>query len=232
MNKTNLQNALVDMVKALKPVFKKYSRYARTEAWEKLSSKRGDDQMKKILIDPDRPINTFKQLGFKEWLQHENVIKTGRRLAVNEKGQHLTIPFKIYINPDKSEVLDAIDADRNIVETIWGPNNKKPLARGIINGLNIYVWPEHGAMHYNVANELGLRYYTSFYIDETMKTNVGVDSDEELEQLEKNPNFIKMTQGSKTTSSVVTGKTSSSWQDAIKAKPGKSLPLTPESRQP
>lgn len=65
--KNNLRDTIEDMVKALKPVFKKTTRYARTEAWEKLTSKKGQEQMKKILNDPDRPINTFAQLAFKEF---------------------------------------------------------------------------------------------------------------------------------------------------------------------
>lgn len=69
--KTTIQDAIVDMVKALKPVLKKYTRHARTEAWDKLSNKRGNNEMKKILDDPDRPINTFQKLAFKEWIQSE-----------------------------------------------------------------------------------------------------------------------------------------------------------------
>jgi hypothetical protein len=63
----SIRDAIIDMVKALKPVLKKNTRHAREEAWKKLTDKKGQEQMKKILNDPDRPINTFSTLAFKEW---------------------------------------------------------------------------------------------------------------------------------------------------------------------
>lgn len=62
-NKTNLKNAIVDLAKSLESVFKKYSRQTRTKAWNKITSKEGEKEIKKILNDPDRPINTFQKLA-------------------------------------------------------------------------------------------------------------------------------------------------------------------------
>jgi hypothetical protein len=75
-NETNLRKAIVDIAKELEAVFKKYSRQTRTKAWERLTSKEGEKEVRKMLNDPARPINTFQKLatkneavlGFSEWM--------------------------------------------------------------------------------------------------------------------------------------------------------------------
>jgi len=75
-NDTNLRKAIVDIAKELETVFKKYSRQTRIKAWERLTSKEGEKELRKILNDPARPINTFQKLatkneavfGFRDWL--------------------------------------------------------------------------------------------------------------------------------------------------------------------
>lgn len=79
-NDTNLRKAIVDIAKELESVFKKYSRQTRTKAWEKITSKDGEKEIRKILNDPARPINTFQKLatkneailGFKEWIDRKS----------------------------------------------------------------------------------------------------------------------------------------------------------------
>lgn len=71
-NQTNLKNAIVDLAKSLEGVFKKYSRSTREKAWERVTSKRGEAEVKKILLDPKRQINTFQKLAtesFSEWVK-------------------------------------------------------------------------------------------------------------------------------------------------------------------
>jgi hypothetical protein len=80
-NDTNLKNAITDIAKNLENVFKKYSKNTRSKAWQKITSKEGEKQVKKILNDPNIPINTFQKLAtqkeesrstgieFKEWLE-------------------------------------------------------------------------------------------------------------------------------------------------------------------
>jgi hypothetical protein len=75
-NKTNVKNAIVDIAKGLESTFKKYSRQTRIKAWEKITSKAGEREIKKILNDPSRQINTFQKLAtknesFKNWLSQE-----------------------------------------------------------------------------------------------------------------------------------------------------------------
>lgn len=76
-NDTNLRKAIVDIAKELESVFKKYSRQTRAKAWEKITSKDGEKEVRKILNDPSRPINTFQKLatqneavmGFGDWIK-------------------------------------------------------------------------------------------------------------------------------------------------------------------
>lgn len=82
-NETNLRKAIVDIAKELESVFKKYSRQTRTKAWERLTNKDGEKEVKKILNDPARPINTFQKLAtneaslnFKDWLQESRINNT------------------------------------------------------------------------------------------------------------------------------------------------------------
>jgi hypothetical protein len=78
-NDTNVKDAIVDIAKSLETVFKKYSKNTREKAWDKLTSKDGEKEIKKILVDPSRPINTFQKLAtqkdesinFKDWLVNE-----------------------------------------------------------------------------------------------------------------------------------------------------------------
>lgn len=77
---TNVKNAIVDIAKNLETVFKKYSKNTREKAWDKITSKDGEKEIKKIIVDPSRPINTFQKLAtqkdecfvpkkFSEWMQ-------------------------------------------------------------------------------------------------------------------------------------------------------------------
>jgi len=67
-NNTNRQKAIVDIASNLAKVFKKYSRYNREKAWDDLTKPDGQKEIKKILQNPDRPLNNFPKLAFREWL--------------------------------------------------------------------------------------------------------------------------------------------------------------------
>ena len=82
-NKTNLRGAVVDIAKSLEAIFKKYSRQTRVKAWDKITSKEGEKEVKKILNDPTRQINTFQKLAtknesFKEWLRFDEKSNSSR----------------------------------------------------------------------------------------------------------------------------------------------------------
>jgi hypothetical protein len=72
--KSSQKEAIVDMIEKLADVFKQYTRESRKRAWEKLISTKGKEEVKKILVDPYRPKNQFRQLAllnFKEWIGSE-----------------------------------------------------------------------------------------------------------------------------------------------------------------
>jgi len=74
---TSVKDAIVDIAKSLENVFKKYTKNTRTKAWEKITSKDGEKEIKKILNDPARQTNTFQKLAsqknesrsFGKWIQ-------------------------------------------------------------------------------------------------------------------------------------------------------------------
>jgi len=62
-NSTNIKDAVVDIAKSLEGVFKKYTKNTREKAWKKITSKDGEKEIKKIIVDPNRTINTFQKLA-------------------------------------------------------------------------------------------------------------------------------------------------------------------------
>ena len=69
----NTMHAIVDMAHALAGSFKKYSINTRQKAWKSLSSPRGDKEVAKLIRNPNRPINTFQRLAFKEWIESNSI---------------------------------------------------------------------------------------------------------------------------------------------------------------
>jgi hypothetical protein len=69
---TNVQQAILDIASNLTKSFKKYSKSTREKAWKRITSPDGEKQIKKILVNPERQLNTFPQLAFKEWMQIES----------------------------------------------------------------------------------------------------------------------------------------------------------------
>lgn len=62
------QKAVIDMASGLAKIFKKYTRNTRELAWHDLHQPDGQREMKKLLQNPDRSLNGFPKLAFKEWL--------------------------------------------------------------------------------------------------------------------------------------------------------------------
>lgn len=57
------------MASNLSKTFKKFTKNTRTRAWDVITGKDGDKEVKKLLIDPNRSLNMFSKLSFKEWLE-------------------------------------------------------------------------------------------------------------------------------------------------------------------
>ena len=71
--KSNPRQAIMDMIGALKGVFKDYSRTARKRAWKSLISAKGKREIDKILVTTSRPLAPFRTLQFSEWMLVEEV---------------------------------------------------------------------------------------------------------------------------------------------------------------
>lgn len=66
---SNAKNAAVDFADKLRTAFKKYTLTTRERAWNGLSSTKGLAEIDKLLKNPDRSLNTIRNLNFKEWLE-------------------------------------------------------------------------------------------------------------------------------------------------------------------
>ena len=67
--KSSLKDAIMDLAKEIDSVFKKYTRNTRKKAWDKITSRDGQREVEKILVDPNRQLSIFGKLA----LQKESV---------------------------------------------------------------------------------------------------------------------------------------------------------------
>lgn len=65
---TNIQKAILDIAGSLEKSFRKFSKNTREKAWNRITSTEGEREIKKIIQDPNRQLNTFQKLAFKEWM--------------------------------------------------------------------------------------------------------------------------------------------------------------------
>jgi hypothetical protein len=140
-NDTNIKNAIVDIAKSLETVFKKYSKSTREKAWDKITSKDGEKEIKKIIVDPNRPINTFQKLAtqkdesckFSKWLELREDSEDSEELkhymffsnlkAIKEKADKL-----LQMDPKKLDKMiedghdwasDHISSSRDDIEEVY-----------------------------------------------------------------------------------------------------------------
>lgn len=59
---TDRKKALMELVKAVKDVLVPYSMTTRLKVWEKLSGKKGSEEMQALLKSPSRNMNKFRTL--------------------------------------------------------------------------------------------------------------------------------------------------------------------------
>lgn len=144
MLKTNPKTAAVEMAKALKEIFKKYSLNSRTIAWDTLTSKKGQEKLRPVLIHPDKPINTIQSLSFKEWAEQRDLEMPHKRIAwdtpseVIKKLGEQEKPYRFpelanfYISQEtKNELLGL--PNKNLNE-IWGQLSER--AKQDINNIS------------------------------------------------------------------------------------------------
>jgi hypothetical protein len=61
--KTNLKDAIMDLARGIESAFRKYTKSTRERAWDKITSKDGEREIKKILVDPNRQLSPFAKLA-------------------------------------------------------------------------------------------------------------------------------------------------------------------------
>jgi len=71
MPSSDNRQAVVDMATALRNVYKKYNRETRRKAWRALTSKKGQEEMAKLINQTTRPVSHFRSLSFREWILEE-----------------------------------------------------------------------------------------------------------------------------------------------------------------
>lgn len=67
---SNLRKALMDVAQGLKTAFGKHTRNTRSVAWQRMTSPKGEKEVRKLIINPNRQLSIFAKLTFKEWLEH------------------------------------------------------------------------------------------------------------------------------------------------------------------
>lgn len=55
-------DAVMDFAAAIKRIFKNYSKSTREKAWHTITSKKGENEVNKLLREPDRKISSFRTL--------------------------------------------------------------------------------------------------------------------------------------------------------------------------
>lgn len=64
---SDARKTLKELVDNIKRIFQKHSRSARSEAWSALTTQEGEKEIKKLIQDPNRVVNsTSKWLNFKD----------------------------------------------------------------------------------------------------------------------------------------------------------------------
>ena len=66
---SNSRQATIDLATALRNVFKTHTRNNRERAWNSITSTAGNEEINKLIVNPNRPLNKFATLSFKEWLK-------------------------------------------------------------------------------------------------------------------------------------------------------------------
>jgi hypothetical protein len=65
----NPRDCIEDIADALKQIFNKYSRGARKKAWSTIAGSRAQTEIKKLLNNPQRNTNVFRNISFRDWVE-------------------------------------------------------------------------------------------------------------------------------------------------------------------
>ena len=70
------QKAIVDIAQAMASVFKRYNRQTRQRAAKKLCTSDGRRAVDQLAQNPNRPLNQFPKLAFREWMNDDDMQKS------------------------------------------------------------------------------------------------------------------------------------------------------------
>lgn len=74
--KSNLKDAIMDLARGIESVFRKYTKTTRERAWERITSKDGEREVRKILLDPTRQLSPFgKLINQKESFEGQSAVR-------------------------------------------------------------------------------------------------------------------------------------------------------------
>jgi len=65
---SSTQQAIVALAKAMATTFKKFNRPTREKALDRLCSPRGKKALDQLADNPNRSLNQFPKLAFREWI--------------------------------------------------------------------------------------------------------------------------------------------------------------------
>lgn len=130
VNQTNLKDAIVDIAKGLESVFKKYSRATRKKAWDKITSKKGEKEIEKILVDPNRQVNTFQKLANESVDQKEKILKFSEWIELKETKNSKTksgkkVPAKYLSGLNKKGKYGSEEAMKKEIDKFRGKSEYK-----------------------------------------------------------------------------------------------------------
>jgi hypothetical protein len=131
--KSSLKDAIMDLAKEIESVFRKYTRNTRAKAWEKITSKDGEREIKKILVDPNRQLSIFGKLalqneGVRVWLDDERPMPEGYDLHLK------TAPEAIELIRQGKVSAISLDHDLGPTESGTGYEVAKFIEEGAFQG--------------------------------------------------------------------------------------------------
>lgn len=135
--KTNLKSAIMDLARGIEAVFRKYTKSTREKAWEKITSRDGEREVKKILNDPNRQLDPFGKLanqresadgGLTLWLDDERPMPSGFDVSAD------TADEAIELIKSGSFSLVSLDHDLGGESSGTGYDVAKFIEEGAFNG--------------------------------------------------------------------------------------------------
>ena len=131
-------------------------------------------------------------MEFKEWLLKEEVVDTDIFGFYASDGIFKDLPYNIYMNPSKQELLDTIEAEHDIRKKYHGNVGVGVNARGFLSpDGDIYIWPESAAEHEMIADKLATNVQVGFYISDKLKLST-YRGTAAMYRIKDNPHYRRM----------------------------------------